>query len=176
VNKTTIWILTPSFSFHIWKKNIFKISQYEKRQRWPLLLKNKHHNNVKFKQRDANLRWLLIHLSKVNYFLTAYHTVNINSYKPKKKKHSIKFGKLQRKQTYHEISCFDIFILKNLKNEHVKIYIKLHIYKSYSYYIMLKFKGEINVRSKPISHPLCCNTALNIHFMTYSWQYKHNMG
>jgi hypothetical protein len=86
VNKTTIWILTPSFSFHIWKKNIFKISQYEKRQRWLLLLKNKHHNDVKFKQRDANLRWLLIHLSKVNYFLTAYHTVNINSYKPKKKK------------------------------------------------------------------------------------------
>lgn len=86
VNKTTIWVLTPSFSFHIWKENIFIISQYEKRQRWLLLLENKHHNDVKFKQRDANLRWLLIHLSKVNYFLTAYHTVNINSYKPKKKK------------------------------------------------------------------------------------------
>lgn len=92
--KATIWVLTPSFSFHIRKENIFIISQNEQSNGGYFCKRTNTTFDVKFKQRDVNLRFLLIHLTKVNYCLTAYQTVNINQ---RKKKHSIKFGELQKK-------------------------------------------------------------------------------
>ena len=116
------------------------------------MLENKHHKDVKFKQRDANLKWFLIHLSKVNYFLTAYHTVNINSYKPEKKRNIQSSLENCRKKA--NISWNFMFRYFHPQKSQKWIREDIHditdIYKSYSYYIMLKFKGEINVRSKPI--------------------------
>lgn len=98
--KATIWVLTPSFSFHIRKENIFIISQNEQSNGGYFCKRTNTTFDVKFKQRDVNLRFLLIHLTKVNYCLTAYQTVNIDSYKPKKKETFNQVWRIAKKNEY----------------------------------------------------------------------------